>query len=110
MSVNDMARYLGVSRQNLAGVIGRMERDGHIYVEPDERDRRSRLIKMTESGQDLWLVKAQPKIYNYYAQALAEFSVGDLAHALHYLLKLYENMKHLDQGSEDLMAAVQDDE
>jgi DNA-binding MarR family transcriptional regulator len=30
MSVGDLARYLMVSRQNLSGLISRMERDGHL--------------------------------------------------------------------------------
>jgi hypothetical protein len=34
MSVGDLARYLMVSRQNLSGVIGRMERDGHLRSAP----------------------------------------------------------------------------
>lgn len=101
MSVNDLARYLMVSRQNLAGVIGRMERDGRVCVAPDERDRRSRLIRMTESGRHVWLVQAQPKIQAYYEQALDEFSLGDITHTLHYLLKLLENMERLDHGPEE---------
>jgi DNA-binding MarR family transcriptional regulator len=100
MSVNDLARYLMVSRQNLSGVLGRMERDGHIRVEPDVRDRRARLIRMTDHGRHVWLVQAQPKIHAYYAQALDEFSVGDLSHTLHYLLRLLENMQRLDQGGD----------
>lgn len=106
MSVNDLARYLMVSRQNLAGVIGRMERDGHICVTPDERDRRSRLIRMTDSGRHVWLVKALPKIQAYYEQALDEFSLGDITHTLHYLLKLLENMERLDRGPEEPGEAV----
>lgn len=101
MSVNDLARYLMVSRQNLSGVIGRMERDGHICGTPDERDRRSRLIKMTESGRTVWLMKAQPKIHAFYEQALEEFSIGDLTHTLHYLLKLLDNMERLDHSYQD---------
>jgi DNA-binding MarR family transcriptional regulator len=30
MNIGDLARYLMVSRQNLSGLIGRMERDGHV--------------------------------------------------------------------------------
>lgn len=100
MSVNELARYLMVSRQNLAGLIGRMERDGHIHVETDQKDRRSRLIKMTDSGRKVWQHKALPKIHAYYEQALDEFSVGDITHTLHYLLKLLDNMERLDQGSD----------
>lgn len=96
MSVGDLARYLMVSRQNLAGLIGRMERDGHISVAPDARDRRSRLVTMTEAGRHVWRDLALPKIHVYYDQALADFSVDDAAHMLHYLLKLLENMKRVD--------------
>jgi len=97
MSVGDLARYLMVSRQNLSGLISRMERDGHIRSAPDGRDRRSRLVTMTESGQEVWMVQAQPKIHGYYEQALDGFSTNDITHTLHYLLKLLENMKRLDE-------------
>jgi len=36
MSVGDLARYLKVSRQNLSGLLGRMERDGRIQTAADE--------------------------------------------------------------------------
>lgn len=100
MSMNDLARYLMVSRQNLSGVIGRMERDGHLCVAPDERDRRSRLVKMTDAGLHAWKVQALPKIMAYYEQALQDFSVGDLSHTLHYMLKLLKNFQRLDHGDE----------
>ena len=96
MSVGDLARYLKVSRQNLAGLLSRMERDGHIGTRPDGRDRRSRLVSMTPSGQKVWLVEAQPKIHAYYEQVLDGFSVNDVTHTLHYLLKILENMQRVD--------------
>ncbi len=107
MSVGDLARYLMVSRQNLAGLLSRMERDGHIGSAPDGRDRRSRLVTMTASGRDVWVNHAQPKIHDYYAQALEGFSTSDLTHSLHYLLKLLDNMKRLDVEKE---AAVEGSE
>jgi DNA-binding MarR family transcriptional regulator len=96
MSVGDLARYLMVSRQNLSGLVSRMERDGHLSLAPDGRDRRSRLVTMTETGRHVWLSLAQPKIRDYYERALTDFSTGDITHTLHYLLKLLENMKELD--------------
>jgi DNA-binding MarR family transcriptional regulator len=96
VSIGDLARYLMVSRQNLAGVIGRMERDGHIGVAPDLRDRRSRVVTMTDEGRHVWRALALPKIHAYYEEILADFSVNDAAHALHYLLKILENMKKMD--------------
>ena len=96
MSIGDLARYLMVSRQNLSGLISRMERDGHVAIAPDPQDRRSRVVTMTESGRHVWLVLAQPKIRTYYEKILANFSTDDVTHVLHYLLKMLENMERVD--------------
>ena len=96
MSIGELARYLMVSRQNLSGLISRMERDGHVAVAPSGEDRRSRVVTMTESGRHVWQVLALPKIRGYYDQILADFSVNDVTHTLHYLLKILENMQRLD--------------
>ena len=98
MSVGELARYLMVSRQNLSGLISRMERDGHVTSAPDGRDRRSRRITMTASGRRVWQREALPKIHTYYDQVLADFSINDMTHALHYLLKILQNMQRLDVG------------
>ncbi|WP_091999488.1 MarR family transcriptional regulator [Paraburkholderia lycopersici] len=98
MSVGDLARYLMVSRQNLSGLISRMERDGHVSTRADTRDRRSRLVCMTGPGRKLWAQQAVPKIQAYYEDVLGNFSSDDMTHALHYLLKLLENMKRIDEG------------
>lgn len=98
MSIGDLAKYLMVSRQNLSGLIGRMERDGHVAIAPDGQDRRSRVVTMTDSGRHVWHVLALPKIRAYYGDILGDFSVNDLTHMLHYLLKMIENMQRLDQA------------
>jgi hypothetical protein len=43
------------------------------------------------------VVLAQPKIRAYYQNILADFSISDTTHALHYLLKLLENMQRVDR-------------
>jgi len=98
MSIGELARYLMVSRQNLSGLISRMERDGHVAVAPSGEDRRSRVVTMTESGRHVWQVLALPKIRGYYDEILVDFSVNDVTHTLHYLLKILENMQRLDAG------------
>ena len=99
MGVGELARYLMVSRQNLSGLVGRMERDGHVELVADPQDRRSRLVRMTVTGGRIWREEAQANIQRYYDQALAEFSVGDRTHLLHYLLKLLDNMQTIDRSS-----------
>jgi DNA-binding MarR family transcriptional regulator len=98
MSIGDLAKYLMVSRQNLSGLIGRMERDGHVAIAPDGQDRRSRVVTMTKSGRHVWQALALPKIRAYYEEILGDFSVNDLTHMLHYMLKMLENMQRLDQA------------
>lgn len=96
MSMGDLARYLMVSRQNLSGLVGRMQRDGHVAIAPGGQDRRARVVTMTESGRHVWQELALPKIRAYYGHILADFSVNDVTHTLHYLLKILENMQRLD--------------
>jgi len=106
MTVGDLARYLMVSRQNLSGLIGRMERAGHVTINADGRDRRSRIVTMTRSGRRVWQTQALPKIHAYYERILADFSLDDMTHALHYLLKMLENMRQLDrEGQGDAAGA-----
>ena len=102
MGVGELARYLMVSRQNLSGLITRMTRDGHIEMSTDGRDRRSRLVVMTDTGRHVWLDQAQPKIRVYYEQVLQDFSMGDMAHTLHYFLKLLDNMEKIDRAVQEV--------
>ena len=101
MSVGDLARYLMVSRQNLSGVLARMERErSRAHTAPAPHDRRSRLVTMTTRGGTVpgWHDRALPKIRRYYEDALAGLlSITDpLTHALHYLVRILENMTTLD--------------
>lgn len=96
MKLGELARYLMVSRQNLAGVVGRLERDGRVESAADPLDGRSRLIRMTASGRQVWQRKALPKIHRFYEQALDGFSSNDMVHTVHYLLKMLDNMRQLD--------------
>ncbi|MEY2654003.1 MAG: hypothetical protein RLZZ524_1031 [Pseudomonadota bacterium] len=97
MGVGELARYLMVSRQNLSGLIGRMERDGHLVSAPDDRDRRARRVRISATGRVVWQDLALPKIHAYYEQVLGDFSVNDMSHALHYLLKMLDRMEQIDQ-------------
>jgi len=103
MKLGELARYLMVSRQNLAGVVGRLERDGRVESAADPSDGRSRLIRMTPAGRQVWQRKALPKIHGFYEQALDGFSVNDMVHSVHYLLKMLENMQKIDaaDGGDD---------
>ncbi len=101
MKLGDLARYLMVSRQNLAGVVGRLERDGRVESADDPQDGRSRLVRLTPGGRQVWQRKALPKIHAYYEQALEGFSTNDMVHSVHYLLKILDNMEKIDAADGD---------
>ena len=94
MTVGEMSRYLLVSRQNLAGLLGRLERDGLIERATSEEDRRSRKVKLSEKGAELWGTLAAP-IRTFYDEALKDFSFDDRLAFVHYISRLQRNMAKL---------------
>lgn len=99
MTVGELARFLMVSRQNLAGVLTRLETLNYIERVRDHADGRSRRIRLTDDGRVLWEHEITPKIFDYYDQALANFSIDDRVETLHYLNKLLNNLKTLEEGN-----------
>lgn len=94
MSVNDLSRYLLVSRQNLSGLLGRLERDGFIERLTSEEDRRSRKVKLSAKGDALWTALADP-IHTFYDKALKGISFDDRLEFIHYISLLQRNMNKL---------------
>jgi DNA-binding MarR family transcriptional regulator len=87
VSFNELTEYLVVSRQNLDGVLKRMERDDHIVRIPHPEDGRARLVRMTESGRLFWN-SLQDRVQKFYTQGLDGFSFDDTVSLLHFLNKL----------------------
>ena len=97
IAVGELTRFLMVSRQNLTGVLARLERDGLVERLVSPHDSRSRLIRLTDLGGHLWRTEMSERISRFYEAALEGFSTTDKIHLIHYLDKLLENMKQLDQ-------------
>jgi DNA-binding MarR family transcriptional regulator len=100
MGVTELARYLLVSRQNLSGVLKRMEAAGYIQIRAAVQDRRSRIVKITSHGRDLWTNQIRRKIELYYDEVLEGLSDAEITEALRFMQKLLENMKRIDQPEE----------
>jgi len=94
MSVGDLSRYLLVSRQNLAGLLIRLERDGLIERLTSTEDRRSKKVTLTEAGNKLWVALADP-IHGFYNEALKGLSFDDRLAFIHYITLLQRNMSKL---------------
>lgn len=53
MSVSDLLGILRITKQSLSRVLGQLVRQGFIRQQPGSRDRRQRLLQLTEKGTEL---------------------------------------------------------
>ena len=97
MSVNELAEYLLVSRQSLAGTLKRVQAAGLIERVVNEKDARGRMIRLSPEGRERWQ-RLQPLIENFYREALAGISAGERESILHCLNLLRDNMTSLQSA------------
>lgn len=100
MSFSNLADYLLVSRQNLDGVLKRLERDEYVKRVADPADRRAKLVVLTIRGHHFWN-SLQPKIYEFYRQAAANLQLDDKVALVHYLNRLNDGMAKVDLSASD---------
>ena len=84
MSVGTLADFLVVSRQNLDGVLKRLERDGLVERVTDPEDKRARVVKLTSEGFAFW-TELRERIFEFYDQAVSGFKFDDRVALAHYL-------------------------
>lgn len=84
MSVGTLADFLVVSRQNLDGVLKRLERDGLVERVTGPKDRRARVVRLTPVGFAFWK-KLCDRIFQFYDQAVSGFKFDDRVALAHYL-------------------------
>ena len=101
MSFSDLTEYLGVSRQNLDGVLKRLERDNHVIRFADQVDRRAKKVMLTPAGFEFW-EQLQLKIYEFYRQAMEGFMFDDKVTFVHFLNKLNIGMNSVSLSSSDI--------
>ena len=53
ITVSDLLDILGITKQSLSRVLGQLIREGFIVQRSDRRDRRRRLLELTDRGHDL---------------------------------------------------------
>ncbi|MDD7991187.1 MarR family transcriptional regulator [Achromobacter xylosoxidans] len=97
MSFSDLADYLVVSRQSLDGVLKRLEREGHVARVVDPTDRRAKKVVMLPPGRAFW-DGIQPRIYEFYRQAVASFRFDDKISLLYHINQLNDGMSKVALG------------
>lgn len=91
MSVGTLADFLVVSRQNLDGVLKRLERDGLVERVTDPEDKRARVVKLTREGFAFWK-ELRERIFQFYDQAVSGFKFDDRVALVHYLNALQRSL------------------
>lgn len=71
LTINELARRMGMDRTTLGRTVRPLERDGLVQIAPDPRDGRRRALTMTEAGRER-LVAARP----LWAEAQARFEAS----------------------------------
>ena len=94
MTVNQLSDYLLVSRQNLTGILNRLEAQGLTSRVSDATDGRARRVVLTNAGRAIWPKIAQG-IAVFHNEALAGFSVDERELFLRQVDKLKGNLTDL---------------
>lgn len=95
ITFGELAEYLVVSRQNLDGVLRRLERASLVERVTDLDDRRARRVRLTAAGRQRW-DGLQEKIYEFYDQAAASFGFDERVTLAHCLNKLMRDLRTVD--------------
>jgi len=91
IAVGTLADFLVVSRQNLDGVLKRLERDGLVERVTDPEDKRARVVKLTREGFAFW-ADLRERIFQFYDQAASGFKFDDRVALAHYLNELQRQL------------------
>ena len=99
IAFSDLAEYLVVSRQNLDGVLKRLERDGYVERAIGPTDRRARIVRITPKGRAFW-DGLERRIGEFYRAATADLGFDDKLTLTHQLNKLQSNLMAMGDGGQ----------
>ena len=79
-----LAARADASKQAMNHLLGQLESDGYLRREADPSDRRTRLVQLTDRGEEAWtvLVKIVEQVEGEWRAVLGERAYTDLQHAL----------------------------
>jgi len=87
-TLNNIARKLGTSKQNVKQLVCNAEKKGYVATLPSEFDRRSCNVKITESGKHA-MAEGNERGLCFFADAFHDFTVEELETFWALLKKLY---------------------
>ncbi len=99
--LSQLGDYLVVTRQNLDGVLKRLERDGLVQRVTGAGDKRARIVQLTPVGRTYWNETLQ-RIYQFYDQATGPVKFDDRVAFVHYLNALQKGLAKVELSKSGL--------
>jgi DNA-binding MarR family transcriptional regulator len=95
-TLNNIAKKLGTSKQNVNTMVTSIEKKGYIVTVPSARDKRAINVKVTDSGKQVML-KCNEKGMGFLADIFNDFTTDEIEAFWSLLKKLY----HFDGKEQD---------
>ena len=99
-TINNIAKKLGTSKQNMNRLINSIEKKGYLLTEPSKRDRRAVNVKITNLGKRIMEECAEKAIY-FMADLFKEFTTEEIETLWNLLKKLYRYDGEQQDGFEE---------
>ncbi|CAM4124965.1 MULTISPECIES: MarR family winged helix-turn-helix transcriptional regulator [Bacillus cereus group] len=87
-TLNNIAKKLGTSKQNVNRLVNSIEKKGYLITQPSKRDRRAINVKITKSGMRAMEECGEKSMY-FMAEIFKEFTTEDLETLWSLLKKIY---------------------
>jgi len=92
---SELGDYIAVTRQNLDGVLKRLEREGLVQRVVGNGDKRHRMVLLTDHGREFW-ESISHRIFKFYDSAAAHFNFDDRVTLVHFLNVLQRDLLSVD--------------
>ncbi len=96
---DDIVKTLRIDKAGTTRALNKLEKSGYIFRKPDEKDRRGKLVYLTEKA---WQI--QPLLLKFYSNwlnlALEGFDESELEHLYHLLNRVAINAIAVTEGKE----------
>jgi len=106
MTVGALSQFLRISRQNLTGVLTRLEKRKFIRKVIDSTDTRARLVRLTSEGKKVWR-QMEPVVCSCFNELSRRASFDDnvaFLNRLNYLLKNLDNCQKTENAAKSRAA------
>lgn len=100
-TLNNIARKMGTSKQNINRLVSNLEKSGYVEVVPSPHDKRAINVKITDLGREVMITCSKIGI-NFMADVFHEFNKDELETLWSLLKKMYRfNGEEQDGFEED---------